>query len=72
MTVYQKKNKIPFEVIERGIRYLEKHYRRPEDLPALWINKALYNPYHIVESIILAAMTKYEQLVRKPVGVLVK
>lgn len=72
MTVYEKKNNIPFEVIERGICYLEKHYRQPEDLPALWINKALYNPYHIVESIILSAMTKYEQLVRKPVGILVK
>jgi halimadienyl-diphosphate synthase len=72
MTVYEKKNNIPFEVIERGIRYLEKHYRTPEELPALWINKALYNPYHIVESIILSALTKYEQLIRGPALVLAK
>jgi halimadienyl-diphosphate synthase len=67
MIVYEKKGNIPFEVIERGIRYLERHYRAPEELPALWINKALYTPYHIVEAIILSAMTKYEQLVKRPI-----
>lgn len=62
MTVYEKKGNIPFEVIERGHRYLADHYRGSEELPALWINKALYNPYHIVDSVILSALYKYEQL----------
>ncbi|MFN8455710.1 MAG: hypothetical protein U0401_13765 [Anaerolineae bacterium] len=67
MTVYEKRGNIPFEVIKRGFRYLERHYRTAEDLPALWINKALYNPYYIVESAILAAMTKYQELAQKSV-----
>lgn len=66
MTVYEQKGNIPFEVIERGFRYLEKHYRRAEELPALWINKALYNPYHIVEAVILSAIVKYQELTRQP------
>ncbi len=67
MTVYEKRGNIPFEVIDRGFRYLEKHYRTAEELPALWINKALYNPYYIVESAVLTAMTKYQELVKKSV-----
>jgi halimadienyl-diphosphate synthase len=67
MTVYEKKESIPFDVIDRGFRYLERHYRTAEELPALWINKALYNPYHIVDSVILSAMFKYQELVKEPV-----
>jgi halimadienyl-diphosphate synthase len=65
MVVYEKGNSVPLDVIERGVRYLERHYRRSEELPALWINKALYNPYHIVESIVLSALAKYERLARR-------
>jgi halimadienyl-diphosphate synthase len=62
MTVYEVKGNIPFDVIQRGFRYLEKHYRTAEDLPALWINKVLYNPYHIVDAVILSTLTKYQNL----------
>jgi halimadienyl-diphosphate synthase len=65
MTVFEKRGNIPFGVIERGIRYLEKHYRSAEELPALWINKVLYNPYHIVETVIITVMVKYQQLVTR-------
>lgn len=62
MTVYEKRGNIPLEAIERGFRYLEKHYRSAEELPALWINKALYNPYYIVESAVLTALAKYQSI----------
>ncbi len=62
MTVYKTRGNIPLSVIERGIHYLEKHYKSVEELPALWINKALYNPYHIVEAVILTALHNYQQL----------
>jgi len=65
MTVSEKRGTIPLEVIERGFRYLEKHYTSPEDLPALWIHKTLYNPYYIVESVILSAFHQYQQLTQK-------
>jgi halimadienyl-diphosphate synthase len=65
MTVYEKRGNIPFGVIERGFRYLEQHYRTAEELPALWINKALYNPYYIVEAAVLAALNKFQGLSRK-------
>jgi halimadienyl-diphosphate synthase len=65
MTVSEKQGNIPFEVIERGVRYLERHYSSPEVLPALWINKSLYNPYHIVEAVILSALHQYQQLAEK-------
>ncbi len=64
MTVYEKKDNIPFEVIDKGFRYLEQNYKSVEDLPALWINKALYNPYHIVEAMILSVITKYQSLAK--------
>lgn len=67
MTVYEKRKNIPFDIIDRGFRYLERHYRTAEELPAMWINKALYNPYHIVDSVILSAMYKYEELVKESV-----
>jgi hypothetical protein len=67
MTVYEKKGNVPFEVIERGYRCLETHYRTSEELPALWINKALYNPYHIVEAVISSAIFKYQQLTRRSI-----
>jgi halimadienyl-diphosphate synthase len=65
MTVAEKRGTIPLDVIERGFRYLEKHYTSPEDLPALWIHKSLYNPYHIVESVILSAQHQYQKLTQK-------
>jgi halimadienyl-diphosphate synthase len=65
MTVSEKRGTIPLEVIERGFRYLEKHYTSPEDLPALWIHKTLYNPYYIVESVILSAQHQYQNLTQK-------
>ena len=65
MTVSEKRGTIPLEAIDRGFRYLEKHYTSPEDLPALWIHKSLYNPYHIVESVILSAFHQYQQLTQK-------
>lgn len=65
MRVYEVKGNIPLDVIDKGFRFLEKHYRSAEALPWLWISKVLYNPYHIVEAVILSAMTKYENLQRK-------
>ncbi len=61
-TVYEKKGGIPFEPIERGIAYLEKHYTASEELPRLWITKILYNPYHIVESALLAVFAQYQRI----------
>jgi halimadienyl-diphosphate synthase len=68
MAVYEKHGNIPFNIIERGFRYLEKHYRSTEELPSLWIHKALNNPYHIVESVILSAMAKYQSLLSKSIA----
>jgi hypothetical protein len=65
MTVAEKRGNIPLEVIERGFRYLDKHYTAAEDLPALWINKSLYNPYHIVEAVILSARHQYQKLMER-------
>ncbi|MEW5958431.1 MAG: hypothetical protein AB1801_11940 [Chloroflexota bacterium] len=62
MTVYEKKGNIPFEVIERGFRYMEQNYRPAEKLPSLWISKVLYNPYHIVEAVLQSTMLKYQTL----------
>ena len=62
MSVYECGGDIPFQAIEQGYRYLENHYRSPEEIPPMWINKALYSPHHIVEAIILSAMVKYETL----------
>ena len=62
MTVYEKKGSIPFEVIKQGSRYLDRHYKSAEELPALWTNKGLYNPYYIVEATILSVMAKYQTL----------
>ena len=62
MTVYEKRGDISFKVIERGYHFLQTHYRTVEELPALWINKNLYNPYYIVEATILAALAKYQTL----------
>jgi len=67
MIVYERKGDIPFEVIERGYRYLETHYRSVDNLPALWIHKNLYKPYYVVEAIILSALLKYQTLRRKVV-----
>ncbi|MBN1991228.1 MAG: hypothetical protein JW953_00880 [Anaerolineae bacterium] len=64
--VYEKTGDIPFAVLERGYRYLTSHYTSVEALPGMWIAKELYNPYHVVESVILLAMAKYQNLTRKP------
>ena len=62
MTIYETNGSVSFRTIERGYRYLEKHYRCPEEIPAMWVNKGLYNPYHIVEAIILSVREKYRIL----------
>ena len=67
MKVYEERKNIPFDIISKGFDYLEKHHRPAEELPSLWIHKNLYNPYHIVDSVILAAMTQYQELVKKSV-----
>ncbi|MCK6625918.1 MAG: hypothetical protein L6R45_12170 [Anaerolineae bacterium] len=64
MAVREKKGDISLSVIERGIRYLETHYTTAEALPSLWIHKCLYNPYHIVESVVLSALDKYKSMVK--------
>ncbi|NJN93189.1 MAG: hypothetical protein HC875_03385 [Anaerolineales bacterium] len=64
MVVREKRGNIPLRVIERGIHYLEKHYTVAEALPSLWIHKCLYNPYHIVESVVLSALDKYRNIVK--------
>ena len=71
MTVYEKGGDIPFSIIDKGFRYLASHYTAVEELPSLWIHKVLYNPYHIVEAIILSALAKYEDLKRKVAWVVV-
>ena len=62
MTVYERNGMIPLEVIDKGIRYLESHYQGAKGLPGLWIHKALYTPYHIVDAVILSTLTKYHYL----------
>ena len=51
---------IPPGAIRRGAAYLQARYCPAEELPAMWINKNLYNPYHIVQAAILAAMRRAE------------
>ena len=65
MTVYEKKGNVPLDVIDRGFDYLLTHYKSAEELPELWIHKGLYNPYYIVEAVILSAMSKYAALQKK-------
>jgi halimadienyl-diphosphate synthase len=64
MMIFEKRGNISFKVIERGMGYLEKHYTSAEALPSLWIHKCLYNPYHIVESVVLSAIVKYQTLLK--------
>lgn len=64
MTIYEKKGDISLEVIKRGMRYVERHYISAEELPSLWIHKCLYNPYHIVDSVVLSAIDKFENLLK--------
>ena len=64
MMIFEKKGNISFKVIERGMGYLEKHYTSAEALPSLWIHKCLYNPYHIVEAVVLSTMVKYQTLLK--------
>jgi halimadienyl-diphosphate synthase len=64
MAVYEKKGNISLKIMEEGIRYLEKHYTSAEALPSLWIHKGLYNPYHIVESVVLSALDKYQNILK--------
>lgn len=71
MVVYEKKGNIPVTVIDKGFRYLERRYRSAEDLPALWIGKVLYNPYHIVNSVLQSTLLKYQSLRKKTAMTLV-
>jgi hypothetical protein len=71
MVVYEKKGNIPVAVIDKGFRYLERRYCSAEDLPALWIGKVLYNPYHIVNSVLQSTLLKYQSLRKKAAMTLV-
>ena len=57
-----KKDGALLDRIEKGVAYLKENYTCPEELPRLWITKVLYNPYHIVESAVLAVFARYERL----------
>lgn len=67
MKVYEIRGNIPFDIINKGFDYLEKHHQPAKALPALWIHKNLYNAHHIVDSVILAAMAQYQELAGKSV-----
>lgn len=47
--------KVPRRVVERGRDWLERNARPP--YPPLWIGKALYCPYLVVQSAIISALT---------------
>jgi halimadienyl-diphosphate synthase len=54
------------ELLERSLfyhaaQYLYSHYHT-QDYPALWIEKSLYAPAHIVRSAVLSALWMYEAL----------
>jgi halimadienyl-diphosphate synthase len=63
LLLVQKQNgSIPHDTIKRGIDYLTTHYHNHQDLPALWVGKTLYHPWHITQSIFLATFALYDQL----------
>ena len=46
-------------VLERAAEYVYSHYQETEH-PAMWIEKALYTPDHIVKSALISALSMYE------------
>lgn len=48
-------------VLERAAEFLDRHYQSL-DHPAMWIEKALYMPIHIVRSALISALSMYEAL----------
>ena len=66
MSVQDRQKNIPTEVMDKGYQFIIEHYQNVEDLPAQWINKSLYIPYHIVEAVILTALSKYEYAIKNP------
>lgn len=71
MAVYEQKGNIPIQTIDKGYHYLSQHYTSVETLPALWIHKVLYNPYHIVNAVILSTLGKYQELRKKTTMVVI-
>jgi hypothetical protein len=63
LLVVQKQNgSIPHIIIRRGMEFLKAHYHNHQDLPALWVGKGLYHPFHITRSVLLATFALYDAL----------
>lgn len=58
---HEQLGRIDKSILRRGIDYLLQH--RGEPHPELWIAKTLYTPHDIVESAILATLTRYEHTI---------
>ncbi|HTP07297.1 MAG TPA: hypothetical protein VMP08_03555 [Anaerolineae bacterium] len=50
---------IELAVLDRAAEYVYRHYQDAE-YPAMWIEKALYTPEHIVTSALISALSMYE------------
>jgi halimadienyl-diphosphate synthase len=62
LVVQKRRGVIPHDIIKRGIKFLRSHYDYHQDLPALWVAKAVYRPLHITRAIFLATFALYDQL----------
>jgi len=59
MTYHTQVEPLDGSATDRAAEYLAQQ-KPPWDLPAMWIEKCLYTPPHIVESVILSALSMYE------------
>jgi hypothetical protein len=59
MTYHTQVKPLDNAAIDHAVEYLTQQ-NPPWDLPAMWIEKCLYTPPHIVESVILSALSMYE------------
>ncbi|CAG0935611.1 Type B diterpene cyclase [Thermoflexales bacterium] len=48
-------------VLDRAAEFVYRHYREPNH-PAMWIEKALYTPDHIIKSALIGALSMYEAI----------
>jgi halimadienyl-diphosphate synthase len=62
LVVQERTGSIPHDTIKRGMEFLVTHYHSHADLPALWVEKTIYHPMHITQSIFLATFALYQQL----------
>ncbi|HSD83742.1 MAG TPA: hypothetical protein VLG46_07780 [Anaerolineae bacterium] len=64
LAAYQREGgSIEWGVLDRAAEFVYRHYQA-EAFPAMWIDKALYTPEHIVRSTLISALSMYGALSR--------